>query len=277
MQPMTAIATPGRWPVRVRIWSVTSCRLNSVRPHDGHDTYSVLVLRMREPCSRPKLVVRRKSRSSPSTSSSTPSPRPSTSRPPTHEPVLSTMSSRMVPLGKRMWWMTGTVMASRWMVSNTRRDAWMRDMPSLMLSSTTTGDSCLSAAISAAVSVPSTSMARRVEPWGNLTPPAACALSASFSECRVTAPGRGSLASSAAGTMTCTVTSCRRLMARRPSVSEEGGRVRMRMVSEVAMSLKGMPTASLAPSFLYSTSAAGLSWSALTAENTVPSRCSRPR
>ena len=50
MQPMTAMDTPGRCPVRWRICSVTSCRSNSVRPHDGHDTYSVLVLRMRDPC-----------------------------------------------------------------------------------------------------------------------------------------------------------------------------------------------------------------------------------
>ena len=45
----------------------------------------------------------------------------------------------------------------------------------------------------------------------------------------------------------------RRLSARRPSVSEDGGSVCMMMESEVAMSLKGMPTASLQPSFLYST------------------------
>ena len=58
MQPMIAIATPGRWPVRSEICAVTSCRSKSVRPHEGHETNSVLVERMREPCSRPKDVVR---------------------------------------------------------------------------------------------------------------------------------------------------------------------------------------------------------------------------
>jgi hypothetical protein len=38
MQPMMAIATPGRWPVRSEICAVTSCRSKRVRPHEGHDT-----------------------------------------------------------------------------------------------------------------------------------------------------------------------------------------------------------------------------------------------
>jgi len=39
-------------PVRSEMAAVTSCRSNSVRPHDGHDTYSVFVLRMRDPWRR---------------------------------------------------------------------------------------------------------------------------------------------------------------------------------------------------------------------------------
>ena len=64
MQPMMAMETPGRCPVRTRICSVTSCRSNSVRPQLGHDTYSVLVLRMREPCARAALACLRLSRTS---------------------------------------------------------------------------------------------------------------------------------------------------------------------------------------------------------------------
>mmetsp|Transcript_28469 Transcript_28469/g.62660 ORF Transcript_28469/g.62660 Transcript_28469/m.62660 type:complete len:274 (-) Transcript_28469:941-1762(-) len=175
-----------------------------------------------------------------------------------------------------MWWMTGVLISWLLMTSNTRREAWMRLTPSAMLSSTTTGFRVLRAEISSVVSVPSTSMARRVEPSGSFTPPALCALTASLRVCRVTAPGRGSAASTAAGTMVCTVTSCSLLRARRPSASEEGGIWRMMTESLVAMSLKGMPTTSLAPSFLYRNSGC-LSSSTLTTEKTVPSRCSRPR
>lgn len=39
---MIAIATPGKWPVFCFICSVTSWRSNSVLPHDGQDTKSVL-------------------------------------------------------------------------------------------------------------------------------------------------------------------------------------------------------------------------------------------
>lgn len=50
--PMMATETPGKWPVRLRICSVTSCRSNSVRPQLGQLTYSVLVFRMRQPCTQ---------------------------------------------------------------------------------------------------------------------------------------------------------------------------------------------------------------------------------
>mmetsp|Transcript_44705 Transcript_44705/g.133589 ORF Transcript_44705/g.133589 Transcript_44705/m.133589 type:complete len:276 (+) Transcript_44705:411-1238(+) len=275
MQPMTAIATPGRWPVLVRICSVTSCRSKSVRPHEGHETYSVLVLRMREPCNSPNDVRRRNSRSSCGASMSAPSPSPSTSRPPSHEPVLITSSSRAALSGNWMWWITGTVMPAALMTSNTRRDACTRDDVTV-LSSTTTGLMSASARSSASLSVPSTDTAKRTQPSGSATPPAACAATASRSVCSATAPGSGSLASTSAGAITCTVTSCRRRSARRPSVSLDGGISRMRMESDVAMSLNGMPTASFAPSLRYMTSAC-LSPASVTAENTVPSRCSRPR
>jgi hypothetical protein len=39
---MIAIATPGKWPVFCFICSVTSWRSNSVLPHDGQETKSVL-------------------------------------------------------------------------------------------------------------------------------------------------------------------------------------------------------------------------------------------
>lgn len=48
-------SAPGRWPVRWRICSVTSCRSNRVRPQEGQLTYSVLMFLIREPCRRPHL------------------------------------------------------------------------------------------------------------------------------------------------------------------------------------------------------------------------------
>ena len=68
-----------------------------MRPQLGQLTYSVLVLRMREPWSRPKLVVRRKARSAEGHSTRTPSPKPSHSRAPISVPVVITISSRPVP------------------------------------------------------------------------------------------------------------------------------------------------------------------------------------
>ena len=50
MQPMTAILTPERWTVRCLIFAVVSSRSKSVRPQDGHEMYSVRVVRRRAPC-----------------------------------------------------------------------------------------------------------------------------------------------------------------------------------------------------------------------------------
>lgn len=60
----------------------------------------VLVLRMREPCRTPKLMLRRKLRSCDGQATAMPSPRPSTSRAPTSLPVCMMMSSPDVPSGK---------------------------------------------------------------------------------------------------------------------------------------------------------------------------------
>ena len=60
--------------------------------------------------------------------------------------------------------MTGVVISFLLRISNTRLEAWIRLTPSLTLRSTTTGDRALRAAISGSVSVPSTSMAKRVDP-----------------------------------------------------------------------------------------------------------------
>ena len=40
MHPMTAMVTPGKWPVASVIAAVVSCKSKSVRPHDGHETNS---------------------------------------------------------------------------------------------------------------------------------------------------------------------------------------------------------------------------------------------
>ena len=72
--------------------------------------------------------------------------------------------------------------------------------------------------------------------------------------------------------MTFTPTSWSLRMALQASASEALGRSYMMMLSDVAMSLNGMPTASLQPSFLYMTS--GLARSAgVTTLKTLPSLC----
>merc|ERR1719247_3306718 len=63
MQPMIAMVTPGKCPVLSEICAVTSWRSNNVLPQEGHDTNSVLTLRMREPCNSPNDAVRRNSTS----------------------------------------------------------------------------------------------------------------------------------------------------------------------------------------------------------------------
>ena len=94
---MIAIVTPGKCPVLSEICAVTSWRSNSVRPHDGHDTNSVLTLRMREPWRRPKDAVRRNSTSK-GASTKKPSTSPSTDKVPSMPMRRMNKSLRSGPL-----------------------------------------------------------------------------------------------------------------------------------------------------------------------------------
>mmetsp|Transcript_55280 Transcript_55280/g.131300 ORF Transcript_55280/g.131300 Transcript_55280/m.131300 type:complete len:243 (+) Transcript_55280:323-1051(+) len=241
MQPMTAMVTPGRCPVASEIFAVTSWRSKRVRPQEGHETYSVLMLRIREPWRRPKDVRRTNSRSS-GDSIRTPSPLPSTSEHPTWEPVVRTSSSRGSVVNL-VWWITGILDASAFMASNTRRDAWMREMSAGTSSRIITASDDATALRSSSDSSPRTVTAIRTAPSGILAP----AISARGTT--ATASGRGFAVSSAIGARTPTPTSWRRRSARRRSLSAAAGNVRMKTESDVAMSLNGKPTAVLHPSF----------------------------
>mmetsp|Transcript_34306 Transcript_34306/g.96688 ORF Transcript_34306/g.96688 Transcript_34306/m.96688 type:complete len:271 (+) Transcript_34306:432-1244(+) len=267
MHPITAMETPGRWPVLAVIWAVTSCRSNSVRPQLGHDTYSVLVLRMRLPCSMANDVLRRNSRSAPSHSSITPSPRPSTSSAPPSVPPPMTSSSSPVPGANTRWWMTGTEQPAAARPSKTRREACTR-LRGPVCRMAHTGCSASRPARSSAVSLPSRATASRSHPSGRAAPARAWARGT-----MATAPCTGWAWRSARGAMTHTSASCRRLRASRPASSEAGGTPRSTTESLVAMSLKGMPTASLHPRSLNSSSPRESS-SPFTTLKTVPSRCS---
>mmetsp|Transcript_7954 Transcript_7954/g.20468 ORF Transcript_7954/g.20468 Transcript_7954/m.20468 type:complete len:314 (+) Transcript_7954:359-1300(+) len=278
MQPMMAMDTPGRWPVRTRMDSVTSCRSKSVRPHEGQLTYSVLVLRMRLPCSMPKEVVRRKSTSSPGFSMHTPSPRPSTSMQPSSEPPRMTTSSRSSSAENTLWWMTGISHSASARPSNTRREACMRLRPEASSTSSMAKSAAepFRAARSSLLSEPSMVTAKRAAPAGRGMAPPVLRATKSLSANSATVLSMGVASSAAAGATTCTPTSTRRRSALRPASSSAGGSSRMKMLSEVAMSLKGMPTTSLVPSLRYSIS--GFLRSArVMADSTEPSRCSRLR
>mmetsp|Transcript_3072 Transcript_3072/g.9368 ORF Transcript_3072/g.9368 Transcript_3072/m.9368 type:complete len:237 (+) Transcript_3072:607-1317(+) len=145
MQPMMAMVTPGRWPVRWEMVSVTSCRSKSVRPQLGQLTNSVLTLRMREPWSSPKLAVRRNSGSK-GASTRTPSPRPSTKRDPPSKPRRRTKRSLRSTAtfggladvaSYASLWITGSLdpwLFRRW---NTRRVACNREISAAGTSITT--------------------------------------------------------------------------------------------------------------------------------------------
>mmetsp|Transcript_11836 Transcript_11836/g.20250 ORF Transcript_11836/g.20250 Transcript_11836/m.20250 type:complete len:273 (+) Transcript_11836:618-1436(+) len=272
MQPMMAIATPGRCPVRSEICAVTSCRSKSVRPHEGHETNSVLMLRIRDPCSSPKEVVRRYSipKSEPSWgSTSTPSPRPSHRRPPTCEPSCSANSYESDG-GGRKWWMTAE--STPWAPKSVkrRREACRRESPSATSRSTKACGVSFSASTSASLSLPSSESTTRLAHAG--TAPAAT----SARVARATAPSMGLAASSAAGTMGRTATSISRLSVWRATSLSRGGDSRSTMASVVAMSLKGRPTTVLQPSALYS-ACGSESIERGTGCSTEPSRLSRPR
>mmetsp|Transcript_62276 Transcript_62276/g.146825 ORF Transcript_62276/g.146825 Transcript_62276/m.146825 type:complete len:246 (+) Transcript_62276:580-1317(+) len=242
MQPMTAIVTPGRWPVASEISAVTVWRSKRVRPHEGQLTYSVLVLRMREPWRRPKEVVRRKPTSVCGASIRIPSPIPSTSEHPTWEPTVRTSWSRATSLSICTWWITGVEMSLVLRYSNTRREAWTRLMVSGVLSSSITASEVLRAASSSSVSSPRTVTAVRAAAGGGVAP-AASALSSSTAM----APFRGVFSSTSAGTRMPTPTSWRRRRAVRSLSLPSPGTSRSSSESVVAMSLKGMPTAVLQP------------------------------
>lgn len=95
--PIIAMETPGRCPVLVLIWSVTSWRSKRVLPQLGQLTYSVFVFLILDPCKSPKLMVLRNSRSSEGHSTRAPSPKPSQSKAPISVPVVITISSLFVP------------------------------------------------------------------------------------------------------------------------------------------------------------------------------------
>ncbi len=113
----------------------------------------------------------------------------------------------------------------------------------------------LSSLSSSSDSVPSIVTAIRAAPCGSTTLPSPPrAPNTSRRPYNATAPSNGRACRAPAGLITCTPTSWRRRRARVPLVSEGSGRVRTRMLSEVARSLNGMPTTSLAPSLRYMSS-----------------------
>mmetsp|Transcript_38199 Transcript_38199/g.83083 ORF Transcript_38199/g.83083 Transcript_38199/m.83083 type:complete len:230 (-) Transcript_38199:1341-2030(-) len=227
--------------------AVTSWRSKSVRPQEGHETKSVLVLRMREPCSMPKEVLRRKFTSLSGLSSITPSPSPSTSSAPATDPPWITTWSLSSSAVNTRWWITGMLHSCFLRMSKTRREACTR-LLMCMLSSSFTASDPLRTASSASLSVPSAVTATRCAPSGSSTFPPAAANS--LRETTATELGRGLAWRAAMGASTPTLTSCRRFSVRRASASSAGGTSRRKMESEVAMSLKGMPTTSLHASSL---------------------------
>mmetsp|Transcript_13491 Transcript_13491/g.18494 ORF Transcript_13491/g.18494 Transcript_13491/m.18494 type:complete len:231 (+) Transcript_13491:416-1108(+) len=226
--------------------AVTSWRSKSVRPHEGQDTYSVLVLRMREPCSMPKEVVLVKDSGCTSgwPSMSTPSPSPSTSRAPAQEPPPITNASVSSEAEKTRWWITGMLMSWRARVLKTLREACTRFCCGVSSRSITASDS-FNVRSSSSDSAPVAERAKRWHPSGRdtLDPWAAKSLRATTA----TAPARGLACRAARGASKPTFTSRSLLRHRRAAASSVGGNSRSRIESEVAMSLKGIPTISLHP------------------------------
>mmetsp|Transcript_4919 Transcript_4919/g.11926 ORF Transcript_4919/g.11926 Transcript_4919/m.11926 type:complete len:220 (+) Transcript_4919:913-1572(+) len=118
--------------------------------------------------------------------------------------------------------------------------------------------------------------AKRAAPSGRRMSPSLFSAAYFLSGMSATEFGSGVASRASTGASTCTPVSARRRRALRPSASLSAGTSRMRIVSEVAMSLNGMPTTSFAPSFLYIVSGRFRS-SRVTADMTVPSRWRRPR
>mmetsp|Transcript_6634 Transcript_6634/g.20059 ORF Transcript_6634/g.20059 Transcript_6634/m.20059 type:complete len:377 (+) Transcript_6634:335-1465(+) len=277
MQPITAMVTPGRWPVDSAICSVTSCRSNSVRPQLGHDTYSVLTLRMRLPCSSPNAARTTSSVLNPSASSIAPSPRPSHSSPPANAPVrMSRLLESTAPSVR--WWITGSVTPSRAIASKMRREACTRLTSAghlMVRKMQSPASSSLRRPSVASSSVPLSCTTERSAPFGSASP-ASWRASASSMVYSAIEAGTAHASRAAAGAITPRPASWRRLSVRRASASSSAGTSSSTMVSTVATSLKGMPTASLQPSCWYSASGV-CSCSSVTRASTEPSRCSTAR
>mmetsp|Transcript_3996 Transcript_3996/g.13337 ORF Transcript_3996/g.13337 Transcript_3996/m.13337 type:complete len:299 (-) Transcript_3996:1282-2178(-) len=298
MQPMMAMATPGRWPVFSVIWAVTSWRSKSVRPQDGQDTNSVFVLRMREPWSKANDVSRRYATSkfavfATSGSTRTPSPRPSPSRPPACMPSWSASSDRSHS-GARKWCTTDSPSspgAPRPSFSKRRRVAWrrLRDGSVSARTKSTWSPMALSASSCSSVSSPRhvTTMRPLSDARGSL-PSVASSPSAAQSTAG-TAPGRGASASASRGTTQCTPAPRSVFSASRAASSSMAGGSRRKSVSVVATSFMGSdappgPSTVLAPSARKSADApkgpsspSVFSSSVEMKESTEPSRCRRPR
>mmetsp|Transcript_8928 Transcript_8928/g.25948 ORF Transcript_8928/g.25948 Transcript_8928/m.25948 type:complete len:250 (-) Transcript_8928:1203-1952(-) len=246
MQPMTAMDTPGRWPVLAAISAVTVCRSKSVRPQEGQETNSVLTLRMREPWRSAKERGRSSARVTTLEEIITPSPRPSTSREPSCMPTSMVRWSWSGTSLKSPTRMMGWSEPLRTSISKTRRDACTREVPGAASRRTITASTSLALRSASSDSVPSMRRARRRAPSGSLgvSKPAA-AMSARFM--MATAPGTGAASRALASAMTPIPAVCRRRSTTRESSSSTGGTSSRTTESMVAISLKGKPTAILAP------------------------------
>mmetsp|Transcript_15939 Transcript_15939/g.64275 ORF Transcript_15939/g.64275 Transcript_15939/m.64275 type:complete len:390 (+) Transcript_15939:646-1815(+) len=282
MQPMMAIVTPGRWPVRCEIVSVTSCRSNNVRPHEGHDTNSVLTLRMREPCRSPKEAVRKKSTSK-GASTRTPSPRPSTRSEPPSTPsrrMKRSLRSGLLPgaladcASYESLCRTGTddvAALARW---SSRREAWSLERSAVGTSTTTKATSSLEKSASSSSSA---SSPRSVTARGASAAAPAASRNAAAEGSRTTVVGTGRWSSSRPERSARSTTTPRPACESRESVRSCGlpkaaSVPGLRYTeSEVATSRNGMPTAVWQPSARYSACSSAKS-DAPSAVTTEPSR-----
>mmetsp|Transcript_12345 Transcript_12345/g.31180 ORF Transcript_12345/g.31180 Transcript_12345/m.31180 type:complete len:295 (-) Transcript_12345:1263-2147(-) len=244
MQPITAMATPGRWPVRAAISAVTVCRSKSVRPQDGHETNSVLVLRMREPCSSAKESGRR-STCVLGAETMTPSPSPSTSSAPIWIPTLM-VSASPLSVSKTEARMAGVWHSERASSSKTRRLPCTRESGAAISRISMAASTPASERTAASDSVPSMRTAMRSAPCGSaILPPAA---TTSTRSTIATAPARGAASRAARLARMPMPAVCSRLIVVLASSSSSAGSSSSTMESTVAMSLKGKPTAILQPS-----------------------------
>mmetsp|Transcript_22332 Transcript_22332/g.62279 ORF Transcript_22332/g.62279 Transcript_22332/m.62279 type:complete len:202 (+) Transcript_22332:2247-2852(+) len=169
MHPITATVTPGRCPVAAWMSAVVSWRSNRVRPHDGHETNSVLVLLMRDPCRVENDVDRRKFTENlvpPVSSIMTPSPFPSVRREPTLVPSCKA-SSLESSVSVVKWWITAVWMSLALKISNTRRDACRAERPSFGFRKHMAGLRSFTFMMVSSSSSPLISTAKRMAPSGS--------------------------------------------------------------------------------------------------------------